>query len=80
MKRVSGKIYISNLFFVCKYLMHMVRTGWAKTGLISLCLDMSGQNILYQKVLDINIFGIQNIVGYHAKYFGIRIILESKFF
>ena len=63
MKRVSCKIYISNHFFVCKYLIRMVRTGWAKTGLVSSCLDMSGQNILFQKVLDLNIFGIQNILG-----------------
>ena len=73
MKRVSCKIYISNHFFVCKYLIRMVRTGWAKTGLVSSCLDMSGENILYQKFLDLNIFGIQNISGD-------RKILQSKNF
>ena len=78
MKRVSCKIYISNHFFVCKYLIRMVRTGWAKTGLVSSCLDMSGQNILFQKVLDLNIFGIQNILGdkkfFNPKFVGLRII------
>ena len=58
MKRVSCKIYISNHFFVCKYLIRMVRTGWAKTGLVSSCLDMSEQSI----VLNLNILGIQNIL------------------
>ena len=63
MKRVSRKIYLSNNFLVCKYLIRMVRTGWVKTGRVSTFLDMSGLNILYQKVLDLNIFGIQNILG-----------------
>ena len=48
---------------VCKYLIRMERTRWVKTGLVSSCLDMLGQNILYQKALDLNIFGIQNILG-----------------
>ena len=59
MKRVSGKIF-PIIFLVCKYLILMVRV---KTSLVSLCLDMSGRNNLYQKVLDLNIFGIQNILG-----------------
>ena len=89
MKRVSCKIYISNHFFVCKYLIRMVRTGWAKTGLVSSCLDMSGQNILFQKVLDLNIFGIQNILGnkkilwskifWTQNYFEIKIFLDPIF-
>ena len=61
-KRVSGKISISNHFFVFKYLKRMVRTGWVKTGLVSSCLDMSGRNILNQNVLDLNIFGVQNLL------------------
>ena len=39
------------------------KVRWVKTGRVSSCLDMSGRNILYQKVLDLNIFGIQNILG-----------------
>ena len=57
---------------------------WVKTGRVSSCLDMSGRNILYQKVLDLNIFGIQNILGdkkfFDPKFLGLRIILESNFF
>ena len=69
---------------VCKYLIRMERTRWVKTGLVSSCLDMLEQNILYQKALDLNIFGIQNILGdkkfFDPKFLGLRIILESNFF
>ena len=41
----------------------MERTRWVKTGLVSSCLDMLEQNILYQKAFDLNIFGIENILG-----------------
>ena len=62
----------------------MERTRWVKTGLVSSCLDMLEQNILYQKALDLNIFGIQNILGdkkfFDPKFFGLGIILESKVF
>ena len=68
---------------VCKYLIRMVRTCWVKTGLISSCMDKSGRNIHYQKVLDLNIFGIQNILSdkkvFNPKFFGLRNIFESKF-
>ena len=70
--------------------MHMVRTGWDKTGLVSSCLDISGQNILYQKVLDLDIFGIQNVFSDKKKflskifgtqnYFGIKIFLDPNLF
>ena len=60
MKRVSGKIF-PIIILVCKYFIRMVRTGWVKTGRVSTFLDMSGLNILYQKVLDLYIFGIRNV-------------------
>ena len=63
MKRVSGKIYLPEHFFGLQYLLCMVRTGWVMTGLVSSCLDMSQWNILYQKILDLKIFGIQNTFG-----------------
>ena len=72
------------IFLVCKYLLHMVRSHCVKTGRVSSCLDMSGQNILCQKILDLNIFMIQNILGdkqfFDPNFFGLRIILETKSF
>ena len=61
----------------------MVRTGWVKTGRVSTFLDMSGLNILYQKVLDLYIFGIENVFSdkkiFDQKFLELRIILESKY-
>ena len=79
-----GKIYLSNHFFGVQIFVTYGKVRWVKTGRVSSCLDMSGRNILYQKVLDLNIFGIQNILGdkkfFDPKFLGLRIILESNFF
>ena len=64
---------------VCKYLIRMERTRWVKTGLVSSCLDMLEQNILYQKALDLNIFGIQNILG-DKKFFDPKFLDSELFF
>ena len=83
MKRVSGKIF-PIIILVCKYFIRMVRTGWVKTGRVSSFLNMSGLNIIYQNVLDLDIFGIQNVFSdkknFDPKFLGLRIILESKYF
>ena len=83
MKRVSGKIF-PIILLVCKYFIPMVRTGWVKTGRVSSFLNMSGLNIIYQNVLDLDIFGIQNVFSdkniFDPKFLGLRIILESKYF
>ena len=86
----SSRIFEGLVFFFCKYLICMERTRWVKTGLVSSCLDMLEQNILYQKALDLNIFGIQNILGdknilwskifWTQNYFGIKIFLDPNFF
>ena len=57
----------------------MERTRWVKTGLVSSCLDMLEQNILYQKALDLNIFGIQNILG-DKKFFDPKFLDSELFF
>ena len=73
---------------VCKYLIHMVRTPWVRTGLVSSGLDMSERKILYQKVLDLNFLGskifwvtknslIQNFLD--SELFWNQIFFGSKF-
>ena len=89
MKRVSGKIF-PIIILVCKYFIRMVRTGWVKTGRVSSFLNMSGLNIIYQNVLDLDIFGIQNVFSdkknFRSKifgtqnYFGIKIFLDPNLF
>ena len=78
------------VFLVCKYLICMVRTGWVKTGRVSSFLNMSGLNIIYQNVLDLDIFGIQNVFSDKKicwskifgtqNYFGIKIPLDPNLF
>ena len=71
-----------DIFLVYKYLIRMVREGWVQIALVSLCLDISGWIILYQKFLDLNfaskIFLVNKIV-FDPKLFGLRVILESTF-
>ena len=45
-----GKIYLSNHFFGVQIFVTYGKVRWVKTGGVNSCLDMLGQNILYQKL------------------------------
>ena len=74
-----GKIYLSNHFFGVQIFVTYGKVRWVKTGRVSSCLDMSGRNILYQKVLDLNIFRIQKKFG-GQKNSLIQNFLDSELF
>ena len=84
MKRVSGKIYLSNHFFGLqifdtygKDTLGKDRSGQFRSG------HIRTENSL-PKSFGSELFGIQNILGdkkfFDPKFLGLRIILESNFF